>query len=167
MVDSIDPAARSAVMAKVRGKNTRPELIVRKMLFAAGYRYRLHVRKLPGSPDLVFASRKKVIFVHGCFWHRHDDCAAARMPKSSVEFWSDKLNGNKARDARVRQELSRAGWQVLVVWECELGDLPMLEDRLRLFLGPIKTSAKAKIDTLGKCAEPLAPLVMYKSTMEL
>jgi len=142
MVDSINPTARSAVMAKVRGKNTRPELIVRKMVFAAGYRYRLHVRKLPGSPDLVFASRKKVIFVHGCFWHRHDHCAAARMPKSRVEFWSDKLNGNKERDVRVRDELVQIGWQVLVVWECELGDTALLEYKLRRFLGQTGVAVK-------------------------
>ncbi|SEO62469.1 T/G mismatch-specific endonuclease [Duganella sp. CF517] len=137
MVDSLDQAARSAVMARVRGKNTKPEMIVRKLVFAAGYRYRLHVRKLPGSPDLVFPSRKKVIFVHGCFWHRHDNCAASRIPKSRVDFWSDKLNGNKARDQRNQEALIHAGWRVLVVWECELGDLIVLEDRLRLFLGPI------------------------------
>lgn len=135
MVDSIDQAARSAVMARVRGKNTRPELIVRKLVFAAGYRYRLHVRTLPGSPDLVFPGRKKVIFVHGCFWHRHDDCNLARMPKSRVEFWRDKLNGNKARDARSYDALRRAGWHVHVVWECELGDLAALENNLRTFLG--------------------------------
>jgi len=128
-------------MAKVRGKNTRPELIVRKLLFAAGYRYRLHVRALPGSPDLVFPSRRKVIFVHGCFWHRHDNCGAARMPKSRVEFWSDKLNGNKARDVRKHEKLIQEGWQVLVVWECELGDLTMLEDKLQIFLGPAGTAA--------------------------
>jgi DNA mismatch endonuclease (patch repair protein) len=136
MVDSLDQAARSALMSRVRGKNTRPEMIVRKLVFAAGYRYRLHVRKLPGSPDLVFPSRKKVIFVHGCFWHRHDNCAASRIPKSRVDFWSDKLNGNKARDERNREGLTAAGWQVLVIWECELDDLTMLEDRLRIFLGP-------------------------------
>lgn len=136
MVDSLDQAARSAVMARVRGKNTRPEMIVRKLVFAAGYRYRLHVRKLPGSPDLVFPSRKKVIFVHGCFWHRHDNCASSRLPKSRVGFWSDKLNGNKARDARNYEVLVQAGWQVLVIWECELGDLSMLEETVRIFLGP-------------------------------
>ena len=135
MVDSLDQGARSAVMARVRGKNTRPEMIVRKLLFAAGYRYRLHVRKLPGAPDLVFPSRKKVIFVHGCFWHRHDNCASSRMPKSRVDFWSDKLNGNKARDQRNQKALTDAGWQALVVWECELGDLTVLQDKLRLFLG--------------------------------
>lgn len=135
MVDSIDQATRSAVMARVRGKNTRPELIVRKLVFAAGYRYRLHVRSLPGSPDLVFPGRKKVIFVHGCFWHRHDNCNLARMPKSRVDFWSDKLNGNKARDARNYDALRQAGWQVYVVWECELGDLAALEETLCAFLG--------------------------------
>lgn len=142
MVDSLDQAARSAHMARVRGKNTRPEMIVRKLVFASGYRYRLHVRKLPGSPDLVFPSRKKVIFVHGCFWHRHDNCAASRIPKSRVEFWSDKLNGNKVRDARNREALIQAGWEVLVIWECELDDLMMLEDRLRIFLGPSGSGAK-------------------------
>jgi DNA mismatch endonuclease (patch repair protein) len=124
-------------MARVRGKNTRPELIVRKLLFATGYRYRLHVRNLPGSPDLVFPSRKKVIFVHGCFWHRHDNCGRARMPKSRVEFWSEKLNGNKDRDERAFKALAQAGWQFHVVWECELSDRDTLEEELRSFLGPV------------------------------
>lgn len=136
MVDSVDQATRSAIMSRIRGKNTRPELIVRQLAFAAGYRYRLHVRSLPGSPDLVFSSRKKVILVHGCFWHRHDGCPAARIPKTRVEFWSDKLNGNKARDERIRQELILAGWEVMVIWECQLSDLAILEERLRCFLGP-------------------------------
>ena len=147
MVDSLDQAARSALMSRVRGKNTRPEMIVRKLLFTAGYRYRLHVRKLPGSPDLVFPSRKKVIFVHGCFWHRHDNCAAARLPKTRVDFWSDKLNGNKARDVRDRDALIQAGWQVLVIWECELDDLMMLDDRLRIFLGPSGSRAKTAVES--------------------
>ena len=142
MVDSLDQAARSAVMARVRGKNTRPEMIVRKLVFAASYRYRLHVRKLPGSPDLVFPSRKKVIFVHGCFWHRHDNCAGSRIPKSRVEYWSAKLNGNKARDVVNYTALREAGWQVLVLWECELEDPMILEDRLRGFLGPPGPKAK-------------------------
>jgi DNA mismatch endonuclease, patch repair protein len=143
LVDSIDQAARSAVMARVRGKNTRPELIVRKLVFASGYRYRLHVRTLPGCPDLVFPSRKKVIFVHGCFWHRHDNCGLARIPKSRVEFWSDKLNANKARDVRNIEALRQSGWQVLVVWECELGDRSALGDRLLSFLGPSGARARA------------------------
>lgn len=142
MVDSIDQATRSAVMARVRSKNTRPELIVRKLVFAAGYRYRLHVRTLPGSPDLVFPGRKKIIFVHGCFWHLHEHCKLARMPKSRVEFWSGKLNGNKARDARSYDALRQAGWQVHVVWECELGALDALEETLRTFLGAAGGAAK-------------------------
>lgn len=136
MTDSISQAARSAMMSRIRGKNTGPELAVRKLAFAAGYRYRLHVRRLPGSPDLVFPSRKKVIFVHGCFWHRHDGCSSSRIPKSRVDFWTSKLNGNKSRDARNYQSLIDLGWQVFVVWECELVDLVALEKRLRLFLGP-------------------------------
>lgn len=116
---------------------------MRKLLFAAGYRYRLHVRKLPGSPDLVFASRKKVVFVHGCFWHRHDNCNHARMPKSRVEFWSEKLNGNKARDERTFLALAQAGWQVHVVWECELGNRETLEQKLRSFLGPASADLTA------------------------
>ena len=134
MVDTVDQATRSALMARIRGKNTRPELIVRKLLFAAGYRYRLHVPTLPGTPDLVFPGRKKVIFVHGCFWHRHDNCALARIPKSRVDFWSEKLNGNKARDERIQQALIQAGWQVLVIWECELLHLDALDEKLRRFL---------------------------------
>lgn len=137
MVDSIDQAARSALMARVRGKNTKPELIVRKMVFAAGYRYRLHVRTLPGKPDLVFPSRKKVIFVHGCFWHFHANCKRARIPKSHVEFWSEKLNTNKARDDRTRRALIQAGWEVYVVWECELHDHRALEENLRSFLDTV------------------------------
>jgi len=121
-------------MARVRGKNTRPELIVRKLVFAAGYRYRLHVRNLPGSPDLVFPARKKVIFVHGCFWHRHDNCKLARLPKSRIEFWTEKLNGNKVRDYRTFEALAQAGWKIHVVWECELADRQMLEEKLRTFL---------------------------------
>lgn len=137
MIDSIDQATRSALMSRVRGKNTQPELIVRRLVFAAGYRYRLHVRNLPGSPDLVFPSRKKAVFVHGCFWHRHDGCKLARIPKSRVEFWSEKLNGNKARDERAIKALAQAGWLVHVVWECELSDCDMVADRLRSFLGPV------------------------------
>ncbi len=138
MVDSIDQAARSALMSRIRGKNTRPELIVRKLVYAAGYRYRLHVRKLPGSPDLVFAGRKKVIFVHGCFWHLHDNCKGSRIPKTRVEFWREKLHGNKLRDERTAETLRLAGWDVLVVWECELSDLNVLEHIVRAFLGSVR-----------------------------
>ena len=98
-MDTIPPSKRSEVMARVRSKDSRPELLIRRLVFAMGYRYRLHAKDLPGCPDLVFRSRKKAIFVHGCFWHRHENCALARMPKSRREFWGPKLEGNRQRDA--------------------------------------------------------------------
>ncbi|MGA3372841.1 MAG: very short patch repair endonuclease [Terracidiphilus sp.] len=99
-MDTIPPSKRSEVMARVRSKDSRPELLIRRLVFAMGYRYRLHARDLPGCPDLVFRSRQKVIFVHGCFWHPHENCALARMPKSRPEFWGPKLEGNRQRDAK-------------------------------------------------------------------
>jgi DNA mismatch endonuclease, patch repair protein len=120
MVDSITPALRSEIMSRVRGKDTRPEMLVRRLIHKAGFRYRLHVASLPGKPDLVFAGRKKVIFVHGCFWHMHEGCPAARMPKSRVDFWEAKLRGNRERDRRNITLLREAGWDVLTLWECEL-----------------------------------------------
>lgn len=128
MVDSVTPALRSEIMSRVRGKNTRPEMIVRKMLHKAGFRYRLHVPGLPGKPDLVFAGRRKVIFIHGCFWHMHEGCALARMPKSRVDFWTTKLQGNRERDSRNLAELQHAGWDVLTIWECELAKPELLAE---------------------------------------
>lgn len=122
-------------MSRVRAKDTRPEMLVRRLVHSVGYRYRLHGAKLPGKPDLVFASRRKVIFVHGCFWHRHDHCALARMPKSNQDFWMAKLEGNKKRDAITYRRLREMGWDVLVVWECELRDLDEVQRRITHFLG--------------------------------
>lgn len=123
-------------MALVRGKNTRPELAVRKLVFALGYRYRLHARDLPGNPDMVFRNRRKVIFIHGCFWHRHPSatCTLARLPKSRLEFWLPKLEGNKRRDDRNKRALVRDGWKVLTIWECQLGKMGRLEKTIRRFL---------------------------------
>lgn len=118
MTNTIDPA-RSAQMALVRGRDTKPEMRVRKALHAAGLRYRLHVRSLPGVPDLVFPSRRVALFVHGCFWHRHPGCKAARLPKSRLEFWGPKLAKNVERDKRNRAALKAAGWKVMEIWECE------------------------------------------------
>ena len=133
-MDSLSPEERSEIMARVRSKNMRPELAVRKLVFALGYRYRLHARDLPGSPDLVFRPREKVIFVHGCFWHRHADCALARMPKSRLEFWTRKLEGNRKRDEKNNRALAREGWKVLTIWECQLKNLARLEGRISRFL---------------------------------
>lgn len=122
-------------MASVKAKDTRPEMLVRRLLFSLGYRYRLHDRGLPGSPDIVFRGMKKAIFVHGCFWHRHEGCPLARLPKSRLEFWGPKLDGNRERDARKLLQLQSQGWDALVIWECELKDLNLLEKKLNGFLG--------------------------------
>jgi len=116
-------------MAAVKQKDTKPEMRVRKLLHSMGYRYRLHVRDLPGCPDLVFRKRRKVIFIHGCFWHQHDCAMGNRMPKSRIEFWREKLLGNKRRDAQNRRQLKAEGWSVLVVWECQTATTK--KDRLR------------------------------------
>ncbi len=118
-------------MSKVRGKNTRPEKLVRSLLHRMGFRFRLHRKDLPGRPDLVLPKYKTVIFVHGCFWHRHPGCKKASTPKSNTAFWEDKFEKNVARDARVAEALRHSGWNVLVVWECELKDLDALAARLR------------------------------------
>lgn len=107
------------MMAGIRSRDTRPEMVIRRGLHALGYRYRLHDRRLPGRPDLVFPSRRAVIFIHGCFWHGHD-CSLFRWPGARSQFWRDKIGGNIARDARVRAELRAAGWRVINIWECAL-----------------------------------------------
>jgi len=123
-------------MALIRGKNTRPEMAVRKLVHGLGYRYRLHGPRIPGKPDLVFNGRRKVIFVHGCFWHRHPDstCKLARMPKSRLEFWTPKLEKNRLRDERVSEELAEQGWQALTIWECQLVDIHAVSEQVRSFL---------------------------------
>lgn len=136
MVDTLTPAARSERMSRVRGKDTKPEMKVRRFVHGMGYRYRLHRKDLPGKPDLVFPSRRKVIFIHGCFWHRHPDsgCKLARLPKSRLDFWRPKLEANRARDLENQIKLAESGWKVLVVWECELGDRAGLENKIKNFL---------------------------------
>jgi DNA mismatch endonuclease (patch repair protein) len=134
VVDTISSEFRSEIMSRVRGKDTKPEMLVRRMVHAAGYRYRLHVRELPGKPDLVFPARRKVVFINGCFWHRHCGCALARLPKSRTEFWTEKLERNKARDERNVAALQDLGWGVLTVWECEIRDPAALMGRLKAFL---------------------------------
>jgi DNA mismatch endonuclease (patch repair protein) len=121
-MDTLTTRERSRRMALIKSRDSGPERWVRSMLHAAGHRYRLHDRSLPGTPDLVFASRGKVIFVHGCFWHRHNRCALARLPKSRQAFWYPKLEGNRLRDRAQRRRLSAMGWGSLVVWECELAN---------------------------------------------
>ncbi|MCB1823450.1 MAG: DNA mismatch endonuclease Vsr [Candidatus Competibacteraceae bacterium] len=134
--DTLTPAARSERMSRIHGKDTRPEMTVRRLVHGLGYRYRLHRGDLPGKPDLVFFRRRKVIFVHGCFWHRHSDpnCKLARLPKSRLDFWRAKLERNRLRDIENHKKLTEDGWQVLILWECELRDVARLAEKIRSFL---------------------------------
>lgn len=133
-MDTLTAEERSQRMARIRNKGTKPELAIRKLVFSLGYRYRLNQVNLPGKPDLVFAGRKKVIFIHGCFWHRHESCKNARWPKSKLEFWKPKLEGNFQRDKRNLSELSKMGWSSLVIWECELPGTSKLIDKINTLL---------------------------------
>ncbi|TXF99578.1 very short patch repair endonuclease [Massilia arenae] len=127
-MDVVDAATRSRMMSGIRSANTKPEMIVRRYLHARGFRYRLHVRALPGSPDLVLPKYKVAVFVHGCFWHRHEGCRYATTPASNADRWKLKFDSNTARDARNASMLTAAGWRIIVVWECELKRDP--EERL-------------------------------------
>ncbi len=134
-LDPLSPRERSARMGLVRGKDTKPEMRVRRTAHSMGYRYRLHDGDLPGKPDLVFKSRRKVIFVHGCFWHRHEGCPRCRTPKTRLRFWKKKFRENVDRDARNGEALLKSGWEVLVIWECETENRKLLASKLRKFLG--------------------------------
>ena len=133
MADRISPERRSENMRRIRSRDMKPEMTVRRLVHGMGYRYRLSKKTLPGKPDLVFGPRRAVIFVHGCFWHQHD-CRDGRVPSSNSEYWSKKLARNIERDAQVQAELERLGWRVLTVWECETRDPAALEAQIRSFL---------------------------------
>lgn len=120
MTDIVDKATRSRMMSGIHGKNTKPELLVRKYLHNRGLRFRLHVKKMPGTPDLIFPKYKTVVFVHGCFWHRHPGCKYTTNPSSREQFWTNKLSENVARDTYQIATLRELGWRVLIIWECEL-----------------------------------------------
>lgn len=121
-------------MSLIRGKGSEPEMKLRRLVHGMGFRYRLHVKALPGKPDLVFPSKRAVIFMHGCFWHRHKGCKLARLPKSKLEFWKPKLEQNRKRDLRHLQLLNAMAWRVLVIWECELADVERVSLIVREFL---------------------------------
>jgi DNA mismatch endonuclease (patch repair protein) len=125
------------MMSRVRGANTGPELVVRKLIWSLGYRYRLLLRDLPGRPDIAFLGRKKVIFVHGCFWHRHECPAGRQVPETRVEFWTRKLSRNAERDREIQDALHSKGWSVLVIWSCQLRERDRLVSMIREFLGPV------------------------------
>jgi DNA mismatch endonuclease, patch repair protein len=134
MADSLTPSGRSENMRRIKAKNTKPEMVVRRLLHSMGYRYRLHARELPGKPDVVFRALRRAIFVHGCFWHQHSTCPAGRLPGTRQDFWIPKLGSNVLRDSQQLAQLGELGWQVLVVWECETLDSERLKLRLSKFL---------------------------------
>ncbi|WP_145651406.1 very short patch repair endonuclease [Pseudoduganella lurida] len=134
MVDSLTPAQRSERMSRIRGKDSQPELALRRALHRLGLRYRLHSNDLPGKPDMVFPRHKAVVFVHGCFWHRHENCKVATTPKSNTVFWIEKFEKNMQRDRRVTGLLRDLGWRVFVVWECEVNPSKTADTAHRLNL---------------------------------
>lgn len=134
MTDVYSPEKRSAVMRRVKGRDTSPELKVRRLLTSLGARYRLHRKDLPGNPDIVMAGRRLAIFVHGCFWHGHDCARGARVPKANREYWLGKVGRNRERDVASRAALEAAGWRVETVWECEMKDEAVLRERLRVLV---------------------------------
>lgn len=137
MADRISEERRSYNMSRIKSSNTSVELAIRRLIHGMGYRYRLHGKGLPGKPDIVFRPRRKVIFVHGCFWHQHPsaDCLDGRVPKSNLGYWGPKLERTKQRDANNQDLLLEMGWESLIVWECELRDIPALRARIQGFLG--------------------------------
>jgi DNA mismatch endonuclease (patch repair protein) len=137
-MDKLSSERRSANMRQIRSENTAPELLLRKMLHRLGYRFRVHRKDLPGKPDLVFPSRRKVIFVHGCFWHQHSGCREGRVPQSRRDYWEPKLARNKQRDAAAQTALAALGWKTLVLWECDIKDTAAAVQRAGAFLGPVR-----------------------------
>ncbi len=143
MVDTVAPARRSEIMSRIRSQGTKPEMAVRRLTHGLGFRYRLHRRDLPGTPDLVFPSRRKVIFVHGCFWHQHADCDRVREPQSNRDYWLPKLKRNAERDGEHLRKLAELGWKALVLWECEVRqDNEALGERIRGFLDEVPVVSK-------------------------
>ncbi len=134
MADIVSRSKRKEMMSSVKQRHTKPEIAVRKLLHRLGYRFRLHNKKLPGTPDIVLPKYKTVVFVHGCFWHQHEGCRKARRPTSNVEFWNEKLDKNIERDIRKEAELKNSGWKVLTIWDCELKDEDLLIEKVKNFL---------------------------------
>ena len=137
-LDTLSPEERSERMGRIKGRDTKLELLVRGLLSRRGYRYRLQYAKLPGKPDIAFPGKRKIIWVHGCFWHRHEGCRLARLPKTRQDFWVPKLEGNKERDEANQDAVRILGWDALVLWECQLRDTASLEWQLMQFLGATK-----------------------------
>lgn len=150
MADVVSPEKRSEMMSGIRGKDTKPEIIVRRLLHRLGYRFRLHRRDLPGRPDIVLPKWKAVIFVNGCYWHGHDNCHLFRPPKTRTEFWTNKIEGNQARDQQNYAALTDAGWKVLVIWECAVSKkLSLTDEQLENAIASALASTQPLIETRG------------------
>lgn len=134
ITDKVTPKIRSRIMSHIRSESTAPEVVLRRLVYGMGYRYRLHRSDLPGNPDLVFQGLKKIIFVHGCFWHQHTECKDGHLPKTNLQYWIPKLERNIQRDKKVVEELTEIGWDVMVIWECQLADRERLAIKLKKFL---------------------------------
>jgi DNA mismatch endonuclease (patch repair protein) len=144
-MDRLSKSQRSEHMARIRSKHTSPELTVRRALFRLGYRFRLHRKDLPGTPDIVFQSRKKVVFIHGCFWHAHEGCPLAKIPKTRAEYWQAKFLRNAKRDKSSKRQLRSMGWRTLTIWECEIVQEEHLWRRLARYLGPATANASREV----------------------
>ncbi len=138
----VKKSKRSYNMSRIRAKDTKPELIVRKILFKNGYRYRLHSNRVVGRPDIILEKRKKIIFVHGCFWHRHENCKYSTSPKTNKSFWNRKFDDNVRRDKYVREQLLKMGYELMIIWECQTKNISDLESRLFDFVGPVRLMDK-------------------------
>jgi len=134
MADIVSRSKRTEIMSSVKQRHTKPEIAVRKILHRHGFRFRLHNKKLPGTPDIVLPKHKAVIFVHGCFWHQHERCRKSRRPTSNIEFWDKKLDRNIVRDSQKESELKNSGWKVLIIWDCEIKDEELLIKKVEYFL---------------------------------
>ena len=132
-MDVHSPKQRSYNMSQIKSENTRPEMLIRKWLWSHGYRYRLHQKGLPGKPDIVFPGRRKVLFVHGCFWHKHN-CRYFKWPETNVTFWKNKITETVERDKKNYEKLKKAGWKYLIIWECEIKDISIIENKIKKFI---------------------------------
>ena len=148
MADIFSKDKRSQIMSKISGKETKPEIRVRKFLFAEGFRYRKNDKRLPGKPDIVLPKYKTAIFIHGCFWHHHNNCKFSALPQTNCEFWKNKIEGNVKRDRIARRELGKAGWQVIIIWQCRLRNNLLFEETLK----PLVNKIKARISKAGQGA---------------
>ena len=134
MTDVFDDDKRSWIMGRVKGKDTKPELLVRSLVHRMGFRFRLHRTDLPGKPDIVLPRHRKIIFINGCFWHGHKNCPRSKRPETNLDFWNAKIEGNIKRDTRIRRQLSKSGWKVCTVWECETRKSDILQKKVKRFL---------------------------------